>query len=99
MPRLGFTLALITLLLAAASPTHAQTGVVRGIVSDDADRPVPGARVSVVGTSLATESRVDGTFELGAVPTGRQSRNVIAPESPREAMHTDPLSCCPLQMR
>lgn len=76
MPRFGFTLVLIALLLAAASPTHAQTGVVRGIVSDDADRPVPGARVSVVGTSLATESRVDGTFELGAVPTGRQSVRV-----------------------
>lgn len=33
---------------------------------------MPGVRVGVVGTTIATESRADGAFELRAVPAGRQ---------------------------
>jgi outer membrane receptor protein involved in Fe transport len=61
------------MLLASAAPLAAQAGTVRGSVADAAGRPVPSARVSVVGTSLATESRSDGTFELRAVPAGTRT--------------------------
>ena len=60
-------------LIAAAPPLHAQAGAVRGSVSDDAGHPLPGVRVIVVGTTLATESRVDGRFDLPSVPAGRQT--------------------------
>ena len=61
------------LALTMASTLHAQTGTVRGNVSDDAGRPVAGARVTVVGTSLAAESRADGAFELRAAPAGTRT--------------------------
>ena len=64
------SLLLACVLLATGTPLLAQTGTVRGSVADAAGRPVPSARVSVVGTSLASESRTDGTFELRAVPAG-----------------------------
>jgi outer membrane receptor protein involved in Fe transport len=60
----------VALLLVAAASLEAQSGVVRGTVSDAAGRPVPAARVGVVGTTLITESRPDGRFELRAVPAG-----------------------------
>jgi outer membrane receptor protein involved in Fe transport len=60
-------------MLASAAPLAAQTGTVRGSVADAAGRPVANARVSVVGTSLASESRTDGTFELRAVPAGART--------------------------
>jgi outer membrane receptor protein involved in Fe transport len=66
-------LALVVVLVLAATTLHAQTGAVRGSVTDDAGRPLPGARVTVVGTSLAAESRPDGTFELRAVPAGSRT--------------------------
>src|SRR5689334_8328242 len=53
-----------------AAPLRAQTGTLRGTVTDDGGRPLPGARVLVVGTPLAAETRDDGTFELRAVPAG-----------------------------
>jgi len=61
------------LLFAAAPLLHAQSGSVRGSVADDAGRPLPVVRVSVVGTMLATESRPDGTFELRGVPVGTRT--------------------------
>ena len=61
------------LLLVATASLQAQSGLVRGSVSDDAGRPLPAARVIIVGTTLATESRADGSFELRAVPIGTRS--------------------------
>jgi outer membrane receptor protein involved in Fe transport len=54
-------------------PLRAQTGVVRGDLTDDSGRPLDHARVLIVGTALATESRADGTFELRQVPAGAQT--------------------------
>lgn len=64
------------LLLGAVPALHAQAGAVRGSVVDGAGNPVPDARVTVVGTSLAVDSRSDGSFELRDVPAG--SRTVRA---------------------
>ena len=78
---------LAVLLFAAAPSLRAQTGALRGTVSDDAGRPLSGARVSVVGTTLAAETRPDGRFELAAVPVG--SRTVRAQRlGYRQAMRT-----------
>jgi iron complex outermembrane receptor protein len=63
-------------LLAAAAlacstrPLHAQSGSVRGRVTDEGGHPLPGARVGLVGTTLAATVRADGSFELRAVPAG-----------------------------
>src|SRR3982751_76424 len=66
----------ILTLLVAVSPLAAQSAAGRASVSDDAGRPLAGARVSVVGSALAAESRADGSFELRGVPAG--SRTVRA---------------------
>src|SRR4051794_24297185 len=70
MLRLPTILRALALLLTMAMPLRAQSGVVHGTVSDEAGRPLAAARVSVAGTTLATESRSDGTFDLRAVPNG-----------------------------
>ena len=72
MSRFGFVVPL-ALLLFVGSPLRAQTGAVRGTVADDAGRPLSGARVSLVGTALVTESRPDGRFEIAAVPAGSRA--------------------------
>lgn len=59
--------------IVTAAPLRAQTGAVRGSVSDDAGHPLPGVRVIVVGTTLITESRNDGRFDLHAIPSGRHT--------------------------
>jgi iron complex outermembrane receptor protein len=71
MPHLPLGLRLAALLLLCGARTlHAQTGTVRGSVSDELGRPLAGVRVGVVGTMLASESRADGAFELRVVPVG-----------------------------
>src|SRR6476469_7126645 len=63
---------LSALLLAAvsiAAPTlRAQSGTVRGALLD--------AQLFIVGTTIATESRADGSFALRAVPAGTHSVRV-----------------------
>ncbi|HEV7992990.1 MAG TPA: TonB-dependent receptor, partial [Gemmatimonadaceae bacterium] len=66
-------LTLVVLLVFVTPALRAQTGAVRGSVSDDAGRPLPGARVTVEGVARAAESRPDGSFELRAVPAGART--------------------------
>ena len=73
MSRFRVSLGIAALFIAATSPLRAQSAVVRGDVADAAGRPVPAARVFVVGSTLGTESRADGTFELRAVPVGART--------------------------
>ncbi len=61
--------ALVALLLAAAPPVAAQTGVIRGTVTDSSTgQPIAGAQVVVVGTSLTSATDAAGTYTIGAVP-------------------------------
>lgn len=54
-------------LLPAAALAQAQTGRITGTVVDTASsQPVGGARVTVVGTTLAAATSEDGTFTLSA---------------------------------
>ena len=64
-------LALLPAVLAAQEPTR---GVIVGRVAVATDSgigsPLPGARISVVGTSLAATSASDGRYRIGGVPAG-----------------------------
>lgn len=69
--RLALWLAL--LLLGTVQFAEAQAGTVRGNVTDGSGHPLPGVRLGVVGSTLATLSRIDGTFELRAIPEGTRT--------------------------
>src|SRR3954469_15534647 len=64
-------LALLPAVLAAQEPTR---GVIVGRVAVATDSgigsPLPGARISVVCTSLAATSASDGRYRIGGVPAG-----------------------------
>src|SRR5688572_7025705 len=63
------------LLMLAAGDVLAQTptGTVRGTITDGvSQRPVPGARVSVEGTSLGAVSNTMGAYSIVNVPAGSQ---------------------------
>jgi TonB-dependent starch-binding outer membrane protein SusC len=62
------------LLLLAPAALHGQgTGTVRGRVTvAGSGVAVPGAQVTVEGTTLGAAVRDDGTYVIAAVPTGRQ---------------------------
>jgi TonB-linked SusC/RagA family outer membrane protein len=62
------------LLLLAAPPLLAQGagGTISGVVRAIEARPVPEARVSVVGTSITTLTGADGRYTLRGVPNGSQ---------------------------
>ena len=69
-----FKQALLALLLVLASTqvTFAQTGSVKGVVSDAAGDPLPGVSIVVDGTSLGTTTNTNGIFILNNVPVGNQ---------------------------
>lgn len=58
--------------VATAAGAQPQTGVVTGVVVDQASRnPLPDARVTVVGTTLAATTNGRGEYRLTNVPRGR----------------------------
>ncbi|HEX2206359.1 MAG TPA: SusC/RagA family TonB-linked outer membrane protein [Longimicrobium sp.] len=75
MRKLGWLLAFLALLTAAARPAAAQgTGNIQGTVSDaDARTPLAGVRVSVDGTTLGAVTGADGRFEIRNVPAGTRT--------------------------
>ncbi|HEX6367893.1 MAG TPA: SusC/RagA family TonB-linked outer membrane protein [Longimicrobium sp.] len=75
MRKLGWLLAFLALLSAAARPAAAQgTGTIQGTVTDAQNRsPLSGVRVSVDGTSLGALTGPEGRFELRNVPAGTRT--------------------------
>ena len=64
------------LLMLTAGDVFAQspTGTVRGTITDGvSQRPVPGARVSVEGSSLGAVTNAQGQYNLANVPEGSQA--------------------------
>lgn len=62
---------MIALLIAAPASAQGQTGRIVGkVVDGEAAVPLAGARVMVVGTALATTTKVDGRYALADVPAG-----------------------------
>ncbi len=70
----GF-LAIVPMVAHAQQPTGTVTGIAR---EQGTGRPIPGARVIVTGTSIATATRDDGTFILRGVPAGAAELRVLA---------------------
>ncbi len=70
---------------AARARAQAPTGTVTGRVTGAGDRPLAGARVSVVGTAVVGTTREDGRFTLARVPAGaRRLRVALIGYAPRE---------------
>ena len=64
-------LATAVLAVTTAATLEAQQGSIRGTVTDSANQgPVQGAQVSVVGTSLRTETNADGQYRIAGVSPG-----------------------------
>ena len=60
---------LIAVLLAGMGTAHAQQGTVQGTVRDaQSGDPLPGANISIVGTSIGAVSGPDGEFSLSVAP-------------------------------
>ncbi len=69
----GLALFSLTAALAAALPAAAQTGTIRGTVSDaSGGSAVSQATLTVEGAGLAALSDTDGSYELVSVPVGEQ---------------------------
>jgi TonB-linked SusC/RagA family outer membrane protein len=54
----------LMLLFSSFTLLYAQERVVKGVVTDEADTPIPGVSVSVKGLSVGTATNVDGTYTL-----------------------------------
>ncbi len=58
-------------LAAAAQPVQAQTGTIRGQITDQATgQPISNVLVSVVGTNRSVRSDQEGMYELAGLPVG-----------------------------
>src|SRR4051812_7693526 len=59
-----------------ATPLAAQSGTIRGTISDSSGSPLANASLTVDGINLRTTSGAQGTYELRGVPAGRQTVRV-----------------------
>ena len=67
----------VSLVMAFPAAMGAQDrGALKGLVSSTEKKPLPQARVTVVGTALATFADTDGTFRLAALPAGNHNVEV-----------------------
>ncbi|MEN8191730.1 MAG: TonB-dependent receptor, partial [Bacteroidota bacterium] len=71
--KLGF---LIFGLLFSSQMLFAQTGSLKGTVTDNARKALPGANIMIEGTELGTASDLSGSFELSDIPVGKQTVKV-----------------------
>ena len=62
--------------LTSARVAAQELGILKGTVSTTEKRPLPQARISVVGTTLATVADTDGTFRIAALPVGARTVEV-----------------------
>ncbi|MBA3895064.1 MAG: TonB-dependent receptor [Gemmatimonadales bacterium] len=66
----------LILAAAAAAPLMAQTGTIRGSITDSAGAGLANAAVSVEGTALRANSSVGGRYEIRGVPPGTRTLRV-----------------------
>ena len=77
--RVSLLLGAVALVFAATSPLSAQTGTIRGSVTDAVTgRQLVGVRVILVGTTVQQRTAVDGTFTFADVPVGERQIQVLA---------------------
>jgi hypothetical protein len=77
--RARHALTLLFALAGAALPLAAQTGVVRGVVTDSTGQPLRGVEVLAVQLERSTRTDAQGRFTLGRLPWGQ---TVIMARSP-----------------
>lgn len=53
--------------------TERRSGVITGVIVDEADLPLPGATIRVEGTKRGTVTNIDGYFRIGDLPEGKKS--------------------------
>ncbi|HTO94822.1 MAG TPA: carboxypeptidase-like regulatory domain-containing protein, partial [Bacteroidota bacterium] len=67
----------LLLLLCSRAISYADSGTLRGRVTDRATGdPLPGANVTIVGTSIGASSDLDGKYIIRSIPSGAQSVRV-----------------------
>ncbi len=64
---------LLLLLICFAHGVFAQTGAISGRVIDDTSQPLPGATITIRGTSLSAAADVNGYYKINAVPAGSKT--------------------------
>ena len=75
--RVVLTSVFVFLFLMIQSAFAAASGSVAGRVLDrDSGEPLPGANVTIVGTSIGASTDLEGKYVLRNVPTGKQSMKV-----------------------
>ncbi len=67
-----FRYSFLLLFICLSSLAMAQTGTITGRIIDEGSQPLPGASVTVKGTTVSTGTDVDGNFKLSNVPAGKQ---------------------------
>lgn len=70
LARLGFAVILVCLLLPFASARSQQTGSVSGRVTDGLGNPISGVQVYITEIGRGTQTRPNGEYLLGGVPSG-----------------------------
>ena len=89
---------LFPLILFSGELVSQPAGTLTGTVTAANKMPLAQARVRVVGTNLATVTRVDGAFEVGQVPTGRHNLEVVMIGYMPKAIAIDITSGAPLDL-
>src|SRR6266566_447525 len=74
---------IVSVAIAAFSPALAiaqgTTGTITGVAREEGTgRPIPNARITVVGTGIAVPTRDDGTYIIRGAPAGAQEIRVLA---------------------
>jgi hypothetical protein len=95
----------LLLVLLCSAPAFAQTGTVRGAVSDESGALVPAAQVTLTGSSgtgKQTTSGRDGSYAFTDVPFGDYTVNVSAPQlalaEPAKVVLNSPVKILNLQL-
>jgi TonB-linked SusC/RagA family outer membrane protein len=69
----------IAVLSPALAIAQGTTGTITGVAREEGTgRPIPNARVTIVGTGIAVPTRDDGTYIIRAAPSGAQEVRVLA---------------------
>ena len=69
----------MAVLVPALANAQGNSGTITGTAREEGSgRPIPNARVTVVGTSISVPTRDDGTFIIRGAPTGTQDIRVLA---------------------
>ena len=77
--------AVLSILLLASAATFAQTGQLKGTISDaQENNPLPGINIGVAGTTLGAATDTDGKFLIDNIPVGSHTIKITAVGYERE---------------